>query len=66
MRRTENTVVKPQGWVYDRFNRILRSEDVMGRAFADDSDMDLDGYHEAMIILSKELGFEYGRKEKNQ
>ena len=64
MIRTEETVEKPYEEVYYRFAQILRT-DVMEMKFYETIDPDLDEYHEAMKILSKELKFNYERRKKN-
>lgn len=63
MRRTEKTIEKSSQEVYHRFKEILSNE-VMEMKWMGSIDPDLDGYHETMKILSKELGFDYERTEK--
>lgn len=63
MRRTKDTVEKTYSEVYNRFNEIYCTE-VMRLAFEGKIDMDVDGYHTVMELLSKEMRFEYERKEK--
>ena len=65
MKRTPDTVVKSYNEVYSRFKQIYKEHT---RYLASDCglDMDLDGYHETMKMLSKELRIDYERKKKNQ
>lgn len=64
MRRTEDTVVKSYDEVYHRFGQIENAE-VFAMKWNGEIDPDIDGYHEVMEILSKELKFLYGREKKS-
>ncbi len=64
MRRTEKTVAKSHDEVYHRFKEI-EDGSVMEMKYYEIIDPDLDGFHEVMKILSRELGFEYEREKKN-
>jgi uncharacterized protein with gpF-like domain len=64
MRRTKNTIdVDPEA-AYNRFKEIY-STTVSELAWDEKIDMDLDGYHETMKILSKEFKFLYERRKLN-
>ncbi len=65
MRRTEKTIAKSHDEVYHRFKEIEKGP-VLEMMFDEIIDPDKDSYHEVMKILSRELGFEYERKKKNQ
>lgn len=65
MRRTEKTLEKPSDEVYHRFKEIVSNE-VMEMKWIGSIDPDVDEYHEAMKILSRELNFDYERTEKRQ
>ena len=63
MDRTADTVEKTYEEVYHRFKEIEKT-DVLEMKGRQSIDPDMDGYHETMKILSRELNFKYGRKEK--
>ena len=63
MWRTEETIEKSYDEVYHRFKEILQ-KDVYALAWDGLIDIDIDGYHEAMKRLSKELRFGYERRKK--
>ena len=65
MSRTAETLDVDKDWVYSRFNAI-RKTTVRYLAFEGLIDQDFDEYHATMMILSKELKFEYERKAKNR
>lgn len=64
MRRTKETVDKTPEWVYHRFKEIEKT-DVFRLKWYGEIDPDLDGFHEVMVRLSKEVGIEYERRKKN-
>lgn len=64
MRRTSETVEKSYDEVYHRFGEIENAE-VFAMKWNGEIDPDIDGYHEVMKILSKELKFWYGREKKS-
>ena len=51
--------------IYNRFNKIF-STNTREKAWNGEIDMDIDGFHETMKVLSRELGFEYERKKKKE
>ena len=61
MIRTADTVDVNHEVVYNRF-REIHSTTVSELAWNKKLNMDLDGYHKTMEILSKEFGFRYGRR----
>lgn len=63
MKRTADTIEKTADEVYHRFKEIEKT-DVLEMKWKQVIDPDMDGYHETMKILSRELNFKYGRKEK--
>lgn len=63
MQKTPDTLAVSPEMVYYRFKEIF-NKDIRALAWDELIDMDLDGYHETMKILSKELGFTYGRWKK--
>lgn len=63
MRRLPDTLAVDPDWVYHRFDEIF-GKDVRGLAWDELIDIELDGYHETMKRLSRELRFEYERIEK--
>ena len=65
MKRTEKTVALSYEEVYNRFNKIF-STNTREKAWNGEIDMDIDGFHETMKVLSRELGFEYERKKKKE
>lgn len=65
MRRTEKTVELDYHTVYHRFREIEDTE-VRALIFYGEIDPDMDGFHEVMKRISREMGFEYERKERNQ
>lgn len=65
MRRTAKTVEKARDVVYNRFKELERT-DVFEMMWKGQINPDIDKYHEVMKILSKELGVDYVRKEKNK
>ena len=64
MRRTEKTLEKPSDEVYHRFQEIQKTE-VFSMLWEQKIDPDLDGYHEVMKSISKELNFQYERRKKD-
>jgi len=64
MRRTEQTVEKSYDEVYHRFWEIYKSQ-TLQKAWDGEIDIDLDGYHETMKVISREYAFEYERSLKN-
>ena len=65
MKRTEKTVALSYEEVYNRFNKIF-STNTREKAWNGEIDMDIDGFHETMKVLSRDLGFEYERKKKKE
>lgn len=65
MERTAETLAVDPDVVYHMFKRIY-ANDVRALAWDGLIDMDLDGYHETMKRLSRELRFEYGRYKKEK
>ncbi len=65
MRRTKETMEKSYDEVYYRFQEI-ENTDVLEMKWKKIIDPDIDGYHETMKILSKDLKFEYERTKKEE
>lgn len=65
MKRTKETAALSYDEVYNKFNQIF-SEETREKAWNGEIDMDFDGFHETMKVLSRELGFEYERKKKEE
>lgn len=63
MERTSETIEKTIAEVYHRFKEIEKTN-VFEMKWNGVIDPDLDGYHETMKILSKELKFKYAREKK--
>lgn len=64
MVRTPETLAVDPDMVYHMFKRIY-TNDVRALAWDELIDIDLDGYHETMKRLSRELRFEYERYKKD-
>ena len=64
MERTEATLSADFIAVYDDFS-MIRSTTVLQMAFDGKIDMDIDGCHETMKILSRQYSFKYRRTSKN-
>ena len=65
MKRTKETAALSYDEVYNKFNQIF-SEETREKAWNEEIDMDFDGFHETMKVLSRELEFEYERKKKEE
>lgn len=63
MKKTKDTLAIDPDVVYHRFIEIYNTQ-VLGMAFDGGLDIDKDGYHKTMELLSKELRFYYERKAK--
>lgn len=63
MKRTKDTLSATYDEVMSEFEEI-RGREVLEKAFLEDFDMDEDGFHETVNILSKKYGFYYERKLK--
>lgn len=64
MERTPETIAVSPDWVYHRFKEIEDTK-VLEMKWKELIDPDVDGFHEVMKILSKELNFSYERKKKD-
>lgn len=64
MRRTTSTIDMDYHSVYNAFKEIKKS-DVLPLAEQGLIDMDVDGYHETMNILSQKYNFSYERRRKD-
>lgn len=63
MKRTAETLATSADEVYHRFKEI-EGTTVMEMKWNQEIDPDIDGYHETMRILSKEMRFTYERKKR--
>ena len=63
MKRTAETLATSADEVYHRFKEI-EGTTVMEMKWNQEIDPDIDGYHETMCILSKEMRFTYERKKR--
>jgi len=63
MHRTNDTIDMDYDAAYNKFKSIHKNE-VYNMAFYEGLDLDEDGFHEVMKILSKEYHFEYHRRRR--